>query len=76
MIIIAPYHEGTTGNDPEALGLAFHQGFTFNYACIHASTNLAHQDELGESSLVRGRKSVLSESFVFFLSYFENFTYQ
>ena len=53
-----------TGNDPEALELAFHQGPTIINAYFQAATNLVDRDSGMSNDLPRPRRSELSECFV------------
>ena len=43
-IIVVPCLDQGAGNDPEALGLAFHQGPTFRNAYCQAATNVVDRN--------------------------------
>ena len=62
-IIVAACPEWGTGNYPEALKLAFHQGPTFINAYFQATTNLVDQDSGVSNDLLWPRRSALSKYF-------------
>ena len=58
--MVVAWHDWGAGNDPEALGLALHQGSTFINAYCQAATNQIDRDwrQYGGSELPRPRRSL------------------
>ena len=64
------YPDRGAGNDPEALGLAFHhQGPTFINAYHQAATDMVNWDwgQYGSNDLPRPKRSAFSKCFVGFI---------